>query len=374
MGELLDDRSVVQRILDHIDGRTTDLGDACWREPVANYQSEVRLQAELTQVFRRTPTPFCPSAALARPGDFVAREAAGTPLVAVRGADKRVRTFRNACRHRGAQVACDAGRKKAFTCPYHGWTYGLDGALRHVPHEDGFPGLDKAEHGLVPVKTAEAGGVVFVTQDLAICDGEVSDAPELLGPDLAVMVASEQDIVANWKIQAEGFLEGYHIYATHRDTFFPVQFDNLNVVEHFGRNSRVTFPYRSIQKLRAVEPKARRVAGALTYVYHIFPNVMVATFPTRVVMVILEPVGVGLTRNTTYTLAPAEMLAADASGVRKDAEFVNAGAREDQAVVQSIQRGMASGANRHFTFGRFEGAVVHFHRQLHALLGEPPAA
>ena len=59
---------------------------------------------------------------------------------------------------------------------------------------------------------------------------------------------------ANWKIVVEGFLEGYHIRSTHRETFYPVQFDNLNVVETFGRNSRIAFPYRRINKLRDVPP------------------------------------------------------------------------------------------------------------------------
>src|SRR5205085_6324001 len=111
------------------------------------------------------------SAALPESGSYVARDAAGTPIVAVRGADGRARAFRNACRHRGTPVAAGAGCEKAFVCRYHGWTYGLDGALRHVPHEYGFPGLEKESRGLVPVRTVERRGLVFVTQD----DPELSD-------------------------------------------------------------------------------------------------------------------------------------------------------------------------------------------------------
>src|SRR5262245_59133608 len=101
---LADDPTVVQRILDHIDHQTTDLSEASWREPVANYRSEQRLAAEMS-VLRRYPVPFCPSAALPKPGAYLARRAALTPLVAVRGNDGRVRAFRNACRHRGTQLA-----------------------------------------------------------------------------------------------------------------------------------------------------------------------------------------------------------------------------------------------------------------------------
>src|SRR6266545_5089671 len=158
--QLADDAAVIQRVLDHIDNRTTDLARSSWREPVENYRSEERFAAEL-ELLRRQPVGFCPSAALAGPGSFVAREAAGTPVIAVRGRDGVVRAFLNACSHRGAQVACEStGCAKAFGCPYHGWTYGLDGGLRGIPHDNGFPDLDKRDGGLMPLHATERGGVV----------------------------------------------------------------------------------------------------------------------------------------------------------------------------------------------------------------------
>ena len=365
-----DDRSVVQRILDHIDNRTTDMSEETWREPLAHYRSAERFAAELSQVLRRYPTPFCPSAALPESGSYVARDAAGTPILAVRGSDGQVRAFRNACRHRGTQVAAGSGCEKAFVCRYHGWTYGLDGELRHVPHEHGFPGLDKATRGLVPVETAERHGVVFVTQDTPRLPGiGLDDLPELLAPGLRLLGSSEIDVPANWKVVVEGFLEGYHIRPTHRETFYPVQFDNLNVVETFGRNSRIAFPYRRINKLRDVPPAERSADGVLTYVYHLFPNAMVATFPTNVVMVVLEPLAIDRTRILTYALSDRRDDDGDGRAALAGAQdFVQAGAAEDRAVACSIQQGLASGANEFFEFGRFEGALVHFHRGLHEAL------
>lgn len=370
MEGLLDDAAVAQRILDHIDRRTTDLGDACWREPVTNYRSSDRLNLELTRVFRRTPTPYCPSAALPEPGSYVAREAAGVPLLAVRGAEGVVRVFRNACRHRGAQLACGAGRTKAFVCPYHAWSYGTDGSLLSIPHAYGFPDIDPGTHGLVAVHAEEKAGMVFVTQDPTGPARDPGLITDLLGADLQLVSTTETGSAANWKISAEAFLEGYHIYATHRKTFYPVQFDNLNVVEHFGRNSRVTFPYRNVEKLRGVAPAQRLLEGTVTHVYHLFPNVMIATFPKRTIMVVLEPAGVEMTRTITYTLAAASTLDHDRSAVEQDESFVNEGAREDRAIVESIQRGLNSGANDAFSFGLFEAAIVHFHRNLHTLIGE----
>lgn len=370
MTTLMSDQSVAQRILGHIENGTTDLGDDVWHEPVANYRSADRWAAEI-DLLRRLPIAFCPSAALAEPGSYIAREAAGTPIVVVRGQDGAVRAFRNACRHRGMQVATGAGCSKAFVCRYHGWTYRLDGSLSHIPHEHGFPDLDKATHGLVPVKAIERSGLVFVAQDGDIDHGGALDmVPDLITPQQKIFATNESDTDANWKIVAEGFLEGYHIRSTHRDTFYPYGFDNLNVIERFGRNSRVTFPFRRIEKLAQVPPESRRVDGLLTYVYHLFPNVMIAVLSQHTKVVILEPVSINRTRLITFALANA---GEQQEAVARDAAFVDqTGAAEDREVTCAIQRGIGSGANQVFTFGRFEAAIGHFHRSLGAALATPP--
>src|SRR5436190_15731251 len=303
MQALADDRSVVQWILDHLDHKSTDVAEASSRVPVEHYRSRERLAAELRLVFRRYPTPFCPSAALPEAGSYLARDAAGVPLVAVRGADGVVRAFRNACRHRGTQVASGTGCEKAFVCRYHGWTYGLDGALRHVPHDYGFPGLEKESRGLVPVRAVERRGLVFVTQDAPeISDACLDQLPPLVPEGWRVTDSVDLEIAVNWKIFADAFLEGYHIKYTHPKSFYPVQYDNLNLIEPFGRNDRVTFPYRTINKLRAVPPDERVIDGrVLTHVYHLFPNVMLATFPEHLKMIVIEPAAVDRTRFFTWT-------------------------------------------------------------------------
>ena len=377
---LMDDARMAQRILEHIDKRSTDLGDEVWREPVRNYRSTQLLAEEIESVLRRSATLFCPSAALPQAGSYVAREAAGTPILAVRGEDGTVRAFRNVCRHRGMQLANGAGCAKSFVCGYHGWTYRLDGSLRHVPHEYGFPGLDKGLHGLAEVRAHERFGLVFVTQDTQAKAGPEDDALEelrgVISPEQQLFGSSEREVAANWKILLEGFIEGYHIRPTHAESFYPYGFDNLNVVETFGRHSRVTYPFRRIAKLANVAPEQRRVDGLLTYVYHLFPNVLITVLSRHTNLVVLEPVAVDRTTVVTYSLTNRgsdqdEML----REARRDAEFVGEnGLAEDRAVVCAIQRGLASGANEAFTFGRFEGAIVHFHRSLNAALRDAQPA
>lgn len=366
--ELLDETSVVARIFDHIDRKTTDTSATTWREPVANYLSHERFRREMELVFRRTPTPFCPSAALREAGSYLAREAAGTPLLAVRGADGVARVFRNACRHRGMTVADGSGCARAFVCRYHGWSYGMDGKLLGVPHAYGFPDLDRATNGLVPVAAQERHGMVFVNQDAPIAEGDIDLPLDPLGPELEVFDSFENEVAANWKVLAEGFLEGYHIQSTHRTTFYPIQYDNLNVIESFGRNSRVTFPYKRIEKLRSLPRAEWRTDGMLTHVYHLFPNVMVATFPTNTQMIVLEPLAIDRTRLLNWTLWNRNGGEHDEAAVAAGRDFAQTGVAEDRAMVAAIQRGLASGANEFFQYGLFEGAIGHFHRTLHKIL------
>jgi len=366
----MSDPQVAARVLKHIADGTTDAGGEIWREPVENYRSQTRLDKEF-EVLRRFPAAFCPSGALPENGSFIAREAAGVPLIAVRGQDGKVRAFRNACRHRGMRIAEGTGCTNAFMCRYHGWTYGLDGVLRHVPHEQGFPGLDKSTHGLMPVKAEERAGLVFITQE-----GEANpldDLPDLIAKDQVLYATTEREVDANWKIFLEGFLEGYHIRATHPETFLPYGFDNLTLLETFGRNSRITFPFKRIKKLTDVPEADRKVGGFVTYVYHLFPNALVTILSSHTNLVVLEPISLEKTRFVSYTLTNAgqgqseEALAA----AKRDAEFVgNTGAAEDRAVVAAIQKSMASNANTHFTFGHYESLITHFHKTLAGALAQ----
>ena len=145
---------------------------------------------------------------------------------------------------------------------------------------------------------------------------------------------------------------------------------DLNVVETFGRHRRIAFPYRAIEKLRAAPPAERSAEGKLTYVTHLFPNAMLATFPGRRLLVVLEPLDVGRTRGTTWVLSDREVDDAARAALAKANDLVDAGAAEDREAAAAIQRSIASGANEFFEFGRCEAAIGHFHRTLAEALAE----
>jgi choline monooxygenase len=367
---LASDVEIVHRILAHIDAGTTDEGDA-WREPVEAYLDPARFADEL-RLFRSMPSVYVPSAAIPNPGDHVERVAFGVPLFAVRDADRRVRVFRNACRHRGMALVDGAGCSHALVCPYHGWTYRLDGSLAHVPHAEGFPDLDMSSRGLVEVASHEVDGLVVI--DPLDTHDPATEGPSDGGPWRDKLLSAErlfytQSTVRamNWKVLVEQFLEGYHIRSTHRETFYPLQYDNLNVVETFGPNSRITFPYRNIERLRDRPESTWTVGARVTFVYHLFPNVMLATFPDQILAVVIDPIDIDHSTVTTYGMAGPGVVAerAPTGGGRG---LLAEGALEDNTMSAGVQQGLHADANAFVEFGRHESAIGHFHATLDARL------
>lgn len=374
-----DDVEIVRRILAHIDAGTTDEGGA-WREPVENYLNPSRFTEELRSL-RAMPSVFVPSAAIPNPGDHVERVAFGVPLFAVRGHDRRARVFRNACRHRGFALVEGAGCSHAFVCRYHGWTYRLDGSLSHVPHADAFPDLDMSTRGLVEVASREIDGLIVIGPLDSVDAGWQTWADEAMewlidgspwrdklvpAEQLVFMESTLRDI--NWKVLVEQFLEGYHIRSTHKDTFFPVQYDDLNVVETFGPNSRITFPYRNIERLRDRPENTWTVGARVTFLYQLFPNVMLATFPDVISMISIDPVDVDHSTVTVYSMVRpdvAERASLDASSnLVGQGSFIERGLVEDNEMSAGVQRGLQSGANSFVEFGLHESAIGHFHATL----------
>ena len=365
-----DDVEIVRRILAHIDAGTTDEGEA-WREPVANYLDPGRFARELS-LLRTMPSVFVPSATIPNPGDHVERTAFGVPLFAVRGPDRQARVFRNACRHRGFALVEGTGCSHAFVCRYHGWTYRLDGSLAHVPHADAFPDLDTSARGLVEVPSREVDGLIVIgpldrSEDADSDFGWLADGTpwrDKLVPAQRLVNVESTLRAMNWKVLAEQFLEGYHIRSTHRETFFPVQYDDLNVVETFGPNSRITFPYRNIERLRDRPESTWTIGARVTFLYQLFPNIMLATFPNVVSMVAIDPVDVGHSTITIYSMARPHVVDRDPPeepNLVGAGSFIERGLVEDNEMSEGVQRGLHSGANAFVEFGRHESAAGHFH-------------
>jgi choline monooxygenase len=191
--------------------------------PARWYFDDDVLDLERQFVFRRTWQLVREVAPLDEPGDCLTDVVAGVPIVIVRGKDDELRGFVNVCRHRGHVVVGGCGNRTSLQCPYHAWTYGLDGQLRAAPRSDAEPGFDRGEHPLLPVQVAKWGPLLFANLDVAAPSfgdqfGElraVARKRELELEGMTHRSAEAWDFAANWKVFYDNSAECYHCPTIH---------------------------------------------------------------------------------------------------------------------------------------------------------------
>ena len=218
----------------------------------------------------------------------------------------------------------------------------------------------------------EKGGIVYVCQDGEINKNFQSEVLDYFTFDQELIKQSEIEDEANWKILHETLLEGYHIKTLHKETFYPYGLDNINVVENYGQNSRVIFPFRRIEKLKSLEPSKRVIDGTITSVYSLFPNASISVLSKHTNLVILEPISPSRSKWIIYTLINKSNKKEKISKEEalRDAKFVSdQGQDEDREAARAIQETLSTKANKHLTFGYFEKAIVNFHSHLAKHLG-----
>ena len=133
---------LIRRIFGYMDSRSTAMAEEVYLNPVTDYTCRDQARRERDQLFGRQPMLLAHSSELPGAGAYLTDDNCTVPILAVRGRDGAVRAFANVCRHRGAKVARDRGSaKRAFVCPFHGWTYDLEGRLAGLPGQDGFDAM-----------------------------------------------------------------------------------------------------------------------------------------------------------------------------------------------------------------------------------------
>ena len=276
--------AVGRRLLGHIDGRTTDLADAMFRNRVSAYSCRERAGLERDRLFRERPIFMGLSTRLPKPGDYLTEDVAGMPVLMTRGADGEVRAFANICRHRGAPVAQGCGNARAFVCPYHGWTYDSAGKLLGTTDKVGFAGIDLASHGLVRLPAAERHGLMFVRpKPIGAGESGAIDIDADLGalvPDLSALRLETYPIFSadrvapriNWKFAIDTFLEGYHIPHLHRKTIAPYFIGNVGTFDGAGLHGRMCVARTSIDAVRPLPEGERNYRPHVISIYQLFPN------------------------------------------------------------------------------------------------------
>lgn len=351
--------------------------------PVTRYLDPARHELEVERIFRRYPLALCPSASLANAGDSFAIDVAGMPLLFVRGQDGEVNGFVNACRHRGARLKPPGASpgQRALICPYHSWTYGLDGALRGRPSAEDFPHAPASKCSLARVPVAEALGFVWAVPRV-LADGESPglDIAEWLGrfgADLRSWgydgwVPFHQrafDNAANWKIPFEANLETYHFQYAHRDSIAGLFYDNLLVADQERQHQRLFLPKRSIEGLRDVPEQEWQVGPHSNIIYYFFPATFILHEGDHANAFTVLPESPGRSRVIASTLIPEPPKTEKSANYwRKNVESFWGALNEDFALGVSAQSTLASGAQSSLYFGATECCSARFHADVEAAL------
>jgi choline monooxygenase len=295
-------------------------------------------------------------------GDHALAEAAGVPLIIVRGDDGVLRALHNVCRHRAGPLAlCDGRAARALTCRYHGWTYALDGRLRGAPEMDDAAGFDPHTIRLPQARVAQWQGLVFAALDpqapefAEVVDGidaQLAAAGHRLA-DYRFHRRVDYEIACDWKVYVDNYLEGYHLPLVH-----PGLNRLLDARRYTTRNAR----WHSLQSSPLAGDTALYGSGEALY-YFLYPNTMLNCLPGRLQTNRVLPLAAGRCRvEFDFYYANERLAEADA-----DAQFSDQVQREDVAVCEAVQRGLASGS---YDAGRLnplrESGVWHFHELLRA--------
>ena len=296
-------------------------------------------------------------------GDHVVAEIAGRPVIVVRGNDHVLRGFFNVCKHRAGPLALVNGNARQLQCKYHGWTYTLEGQLRAAHEMQAAKDFDIACIHLDPVQVGEWQGLVFVAVDNPAVQLKelLAGITERIAPiELAQLQFHTQisyDMVCNWKVYVDNYLEGYHLPHVH---------PGLNKLLDYRSYTTHTADWYSWQHSPLDGAKGPYQSGEAHY-YFIFPNLMLNILPGRLQVNTVQPVSQRQCRVVfDYYYADIES-AAVRDMIEQDVRFSDEVQKEDMGICARVQQGLESGA---YQAGRLspkrEAGVHHFHELVRA--------
>jgi phenylpropionate dioxygenase-like ring-hydroxylating dioxygenase large terminal subunit len=357
---------LLQRAKQHTEADTTDSAPACTRFDARIYTDEQRLAAERVALFSRLPVVVGCSASLKQPGDYIANDWSGTPILVCRQPDGSLKAFLNVCRHRGTRLVQEkAGHiDKFLVCRYHAWSYDTSGRLRAVPCASYFNEVKKEDNGLCELRVVERAGLVFVVPERAELGSPDWEqyATELEGFGLANYEIYASKTVfgkLNWKMMIEANQESYHINFLHRDTAGPRFSAKVSLFDTLGPNTRTLLLHKqfSPQSL-GPDSAAWRVLDHGDLVYFLFPNTLILLSTLAAHVLTAFPQGVDRSVVQGVTLVPPGTLE---RFPRPYYEKYWATILEDISVSEPIQQAAACSAVPELWLGANECLLAHFH-------------
>jgi len=347
--------------------------------PSTWYTDERIFELEKQTVFSRSWHFAARADQFSKPGDFATTEIAGEPIALARGSDNILRGFFNVCRHHAAAVMTEAeGSVTQMRCPYHGWTYSLEGELKGTPDFSGVCNFDRKEHGLVSIKTATWEKWVFVKltgEHSPPRDESTNNLEDFIGSDLIGQVRGlnlenlhwferrHYTLNCNWKVFVDNYLDGgYHVPHLHKGLDSVLDYSNYKI--EVGK--RFCLQWSPIVVKGADDEVSAARTGRYALYYWLYPNFMINYYDGVMDTNLVVPLGIDKTE------VVFDFYFADVSDEARErnAASIDVGQKiqnEDVAICESVQRGLKSRAYHEGRLSvRREGGEHLFHRLLHS--------
>ena len=257
------------------------MGTEIRQAPLDIYTSQEIFEREIETLFSDYPSVVGHVDSVRKPGRYMLGDWKRQPHIVVRGDDGVLRAFMNTCRHRGATLVDRESDEalRSFVCPFHGWTYGLDGRLRSVPRSFAFPCLDKNDHGLKEVPVSESMGLVWLHPknggDFDSADYLGAFAEDIENFELDRYVRHKKTVIekkANWKLLIGVNLEAYHVPMLHKHTLAKGFGNGVMTYDADGPNLRVLAGRSNLMDSKKISPQERKILDYIGVYYVIFPN------------------------------------------------------------------------------------------------------
>lgn len=370
--------ALCKRLLHRVQTNTTDLADEPHIEPATSFTDPKRFAAERRHFFIDTPQVVGFAGELAKPNSYKAVSVLGRPILICRDKDGALRAFINACKHRGAQLAQGEGCTRALSCPFHGWTYSLNGELIGRRQAESF--LNDAQQELIDTRLTELavsdrGGLLTVAADIGVAQQTVDlfldDIERALKSfpfgDMQSLSSGCFEVDANWKLVVNLSNEGYHFENLHRTSLAPFMTSH-GVVDYFGPHTRWGFSMKSISDLAELKESEWPTHFPGSVNHTLFPGTVIVGVPGAAQLIRVEPgdsPGKSLVHyaNVFYPEGDAETIEAARKATQESFEFgENIFVNEDLEAARQCQRGIEAGGLQELICGRNEPLVCYWHK------------
>ncbi|AZZ37026.1 hypothetical protein CIK05_09545 [Bdellovibrio sp. qaytius] len=335
---------ITEQTLKYINSETTESNHSESVNPISSYLDQAQFMFEKNKLFRNFPIPTISATEIPNANDYVTRTICEVPLIIYRNPQNEIKVFLNVCRHRGAKLATATHVQncKTFTCPFHGWKY------------------DEGQN-LTELKSYTFAGIIWVLLDpetqVSLPQVFSQFEQELNQLEAKTAYAMPDNIFQknfNWKIGVEAFLEVDHFPFAHAPYLANIQYPGLSLSDQVDNNFRIVVP------LQKPTPE-QFILNWAQIMYFIFPSSFLLVYSDHIALLSLVPTDID---KTEFRYTPLVKTKVDITSevIQKKVDFLKVILQQDFDILEDIQKGLYSGANKEMTFTNTEHVLNSFHR------------